>query len=468
MNELEYIYNTSISKIVGLTRERKQLEKFLITTDGSAGPSRAFVRDTPLSLARLLAFMIMPRAGSCQGELETFFNGIGYPVPTKSAFSMRRRLISPDIFRHINREVTEEFYYGTGVRRWKGRYIIAVDGTTLTMPVGSRFEPLYGSAVLPQDRTRRLPTARAVVLMDVLNNQILDIRLGRYGSYEPEMAVEAIMDLPGHILDNAIFVFDRLYMSYWLLTFLQDNGIQYIMRCRRNFSPAIDSFFGSDGKYADVQLNPSSAAWNTKTARRFESMGMTPGQHRPVFVHLTKSRLPGGGVEVICSWVAGVRMSAAQCYGLYGRRWGIETAIGMEKNEWQVEMFSGYTRTAVLQDVYCKVISYNLCSMATAVANKRLDRRLSRRTSRRTQGRPAGHGGHRYRVNVNMALLMFKGLVIQVVRGKKRLHTIVLRYMAEVCRFYEPYRPGMSYPRNFTKHKINGKYATYTNYARVI
>lgn len=462
MIKLEYIYNTAISAIVGLAKDRKRLEQFLTVSKDRLDTSSFFVRNTLLSLPRLIAFMIMPRAQSCQSELETFFSGIGCPIPSKNAFSMKRRLISPDLFGYLNNMILEDFYRQPDLKMWKGRYVIAVDGTTMTMPVGARFEPLYGSARPPRNDGNRLPTARAVVLMDVLNDKILKIRLDKYDSHEPDLAIRAIMELPPYIRDNAIFIFDRLYLSYWLLTVLQNSNIQFVMRCRRNFSPALDAFFESDERYADLQLRPSKAVWGTKTSKRFEDMGIDPAQHRPIFIHATKSRLPGGEIEVICSCVAGIEISATQSYELYGRRWKVETGIGMEKNEWQIEIFSGYTKTAILQDVYCKIVSYNLCSMAITIANKKLQRQYLRRRVKSANRRHL-----LYKVNVNMALFNFKYLVIQVVKGKK-LHTLLLAYIAETCRYHEPYRPGYSYPRNFVKHKISGKYATYSNYARVL
>lgn len=280
MTKLEYIYNTTISTIVGLAKDRKRLEPFLTVSKNRLDTSRFFVRNTLLSLTRLIAFMIMPRAQSCQSELETFFNEIGSPIPSKNAFSMKRRLISPGLFSYLNDTILDDFYRQPDLKRWKERYVIAVDGTTMTMPVGARFEPLYGSARAPRNDTHRLPTACAVVLMDVLNDKILNIRLDKFGSHEPDLAIRAIMELPPYIRDNAIFIFDRLYLSYWLLTVLQNNNIQFVMRCRRNFSPALDTFFESNERHADLLLRPSRAAWSTKTAKRFEDMGIDPDQHQ--------------------------------------------------------------------------------------------------------------------------------------------------------------------------------------------
>lgn len=468
MTNLKYIYNASISKIVGLTENRNELEKYLICTDKMRDRSKLFVRDTPLSLARLLSFMIMPRAGSCQSELEFFYKEIGYQVPSKSAFSIKRKFISPDIFLSLNTAILDDFYRQPNTKKWKGQYIIAVDGTTLTMPVGSRFESMYGYAKVPKNDSSRLPTARAVIIMDVLNNQILKIHLGQYGSHEPELALEAIKTLPEYILQNSIFIFDRLYLSSWLLTILQNSGIQYVMRCRRNFSPAIDEFFESKRKSCDVKLEPSRISWEKKTSDRFDKMGIAADQHRPLFVHLTKSELPDGNMEVICSWTKNIKISAGQGYALYGRRWGVETAIGAEKNEWQIEIFSGYSKLAILQDIYCKIVSYNLCSFAVTEADKKLQKHFSKSGSQKDSDRVSGHRNTRHRVNVNMALFLFKKLLVKIVSNKKTLHSLILRYVDEISYFYHTYSPRDSLPRLFATHKAHGKYVTFTNYARVL
>lgn len=468
MTNLEYIYNTSMSKIVALTENRNELEKYLICLDKKTDPSKIFVRNTPLSLSRLLTFMIMPRAGSSQSELEYFFNGIGYNVPTKSAFSMKRKYISPDIFLSLNTEILDESYRQSDVRTWKGKYIIAVDGTTLTMPIGSRFEDLYGYAAYPQNDSRRLPTARAVMLMDVLNKQILTIRLGPYGSHEPELAIKAICTLPEHILQNSIFIFDRLYLSSWLLTIMQNKGLQYIMRCRRNFSPLIDEFFESKDKNCDILIKPSDASWSSKMSDRFNKMGITPDQYRPIFLHLTKSELPNGEAEVICSWTNDIKISAAQAYALYGRRWEVETAIGFEKNEWQIEIFSGYSKTAILQDIYCKIVSFNLCSKATSVADKKLQKHFSKNLRLNKQKKSSNHEELQHRINVNMALFLFKRLFVQIVDGKKKLHYLLLRYINDISGYYHTYSLRDSFPRRYRNYKEKGKYVTFTNYARVL
>lgn len=469
MNELEYIYNAFKGAIVELTRDRGLIEKYLIPSDKTKDVSKMFVRDTKLSLSRLLMFMIMPRGGSCQSELMAFYGGMGMEVPTKSAFSIKRKLVSHELFPYINAVLLDSFYRTSLPKQWKGKFIIAVDGTTLAMPRGSRFEALYGYSALAQNNSLRVPTACAIVLSDVLNHQILDISLDRYGGYEAEMAYRAIMALPGYIRDNAIFIFDRVFISSWLLTALQNMEVQYVMRCRRGQSNEIDKFWDDRLTHRDIQISMSAPSWSAKGRARYEKNGITPDKMRPVFVHLSKAKLPDGEYEVICSSVFGISLSATQAYRLYGRRWEVETAIGIEKNEWQIEIFSGYSRNAILQDIYCKVISYNMCSMATMVANKRLKvGRRKREASGKKSVSPRARKKRRYKVNLNMALCSLRQLVIKIVTGRIKLHILVVRYIRDMCRYYEPTEKDRHNERNFRSYKTHGKYATYTNYARVI
>lgn len=469
MSELEYIYNNFKSTIVELTNNRELIEKYLIPSDKTRDVSKMFVRDTKLSLSHLLMFMIMPRAASCQSELMAFYGGMGMEVPTKSAFSIKRNLISHELFPFINAGLLDSFYRTSLPKRWKGQFIIAVDGTTLSMPRGARFETLYGYSSSMKENSMRVPTARAIVLSDVLNHQILDIRLDKYGSYEAEIAYEAISSLPDYIRNNAIFIFDRVFISSWFMTALQNMEVQYVMRCRRGQAKAIDNFWNNSLTHQDVHISMSSAAWYAKGRARYDKNGITPDKRRPVFVHLTKSMLPDGEYEVICSNVFGIKLSAAQAYRLYGLRWEVETAIGIEKNEWQIEIFSGYSRNAILQDIYCKVISHNMCSMATMVANKRLKvkRSRSKANGKKPQKPPLSKKRH-YNVNLNMALCNLRQFIIKIATDRIKLRILIIRYIRDMCRYYEPVQKDRHNDRNFRAYKINGKYATYTNFARVI
>ena len=469
MKQLEYIYNEIFNEIVDLSSRREVLEKFIVKSGRYKDPSRVFVRDTRLSLSRLLTFMIMPRAGSNQSELEMFYDRLGIKPPSKSAFSISRKRISPNLFQFINNMIVDNYYRKMSVKKWKNKLIIGVDGTTLTMPRGARFEPLFGYATSTQNKSTRVPTARAIFLTDVLNKQILNIEIGDYGSHEPDMAYKAIKELPDYIKDNAIFIFDRLYISSWFLSVLQNMDIQYVIRCRHNFSKSIDEFWESKQPDADTSISISTSAWQSKTEAHFVKAGITPDEYRPIYVHLTKSKLPSGETEVICSRVFNTKISAAQAYRLYGLRWKVESAIGIEKNEWQIEIFSGYSKTAILQDIYCKMISYNLCSMAVMEANRKLKINSEKRC-KKSNGTVKENKimKKHYQVNINMALFNFKYMIIQFIHRKEKPHEILLKFIREISRYYEPVIPHRTNSRRFKSYKTRGKYATFTNYARAI
>lgn len=74
----------------------------------------------------------------------------------------------------------------------------------------------------------------------------------------------------------------------------------------------------------------------------------------------------------------------------------------------------------------------------------------------------------RYKVNMNMALYNLKQLVIKIAPDSMKLHILIVRYIRDLCRYYEPDRENRHNERNFKSYKTSGKYATYTNYARVI
>lgn len=184
------------------------------------------------------------------------------------------------------------------------------------------------------------------------------------------------------------------------------------MRCRTHFNSEIDAFFKSALKEKDVKFDVSSAAWRNKTERRYERMNIKEGDRRPLYLHLTKSRLGTGETEVIASSVFGIRLSARQAYVVYGHRWGVETVIGQEKNQEQIEIFSGISMQCILQDFYAKILSHNLCQLAAGAADKKVNARCRKQC--KDKGVTPDGTAHRVHVNMNLALYEFRYYCIKL------------------------------------------------------
>lgn len=463
MTTLEYIYNDFQEEIVSFEKNHDKLVKYIVNVPENSSEDRVFVRNRIFSITNLLAFMIMPRCKSLAAELMDFSCMRGCREVSKSAFSQRRRNLSEKILPDLNDFLCSR-YYGTDLpRKWKGRYLVAVDGTGVTMPRGRRFEKLFGCAASTHGGLPR-PTAKAIFVVDALNHIVLSCMLVDYSTDEATAAWELISSLPRDFLDQCIFLFDRLYPSSWFITMLQNSGIQFVMRCRTHFNSEIDAFFKSAQKEKDVKFDVSSAAWRNKTERRYERMNIKEGDRRPLYLHLTKSRLGTGETEVIASSVFGIRLSARQAYVVYGHRWGVETVIGQEKNQEQIEIFSGISMQCILQDFYAKILSHNLCQLAAGAADKKANARCRKQC--KDKGVTPDGTAHRVHVNMNLALYEFRYYCIKLLCETSVRE--IRRFIDSISKNFTPVIPGRHLPRLHIAYKVFGKYVTYTNYGRSI
>lgn len=463
MTKLEYIYNDFHDELVSYEHDHDKLTKYIVNVPENSSPERIFVRNRILSITNLLTFMIMPRCESLAAELSDFCWMRGCREVSKSAFSQRRRNLSEKVLPDLNTFLTSRYYDTDLPRKWKGRYLVAIDGTCVSMPRGKRFEKLFGCVKNSRYDIPR-PTARAVFIVDALNHIVLSSALVDYAADEATVAWSLISKLPRDFLDQCVFLFDRLYPSSWFFTLLQNNSIQFVMRCMTYFNPEIDTFFRSAETSRDIKLDISAVAWRNKTEKRYEKMNIKQSDQRPLYLHLTKSRLSSGETEGIASNVFGIEISASQAYLLYGQRWGAETVIDEEKNQEQIEMFSGNSKQCILQDFYAKVLSHNLCQMAANVADKKANSKYRRH---RNGIMNASHRAvHRVHVNMNMALYAFRHhcikLLCEISVGE------IQKFINLISENFSVVIPGRHLPRFHIAYKLLGKYVTYTNYGRVI
>lgn len=494
MTTLCTIMNNLNDQIVRISQNHDLLRPFLIERENGSTKKTLFTRKRVFDLNTLLYFLITPRAASIPVELEEFFTNHYSPAPTKSAFSQRRRNISHDILIFLNNNLINEYYsYWSVIPKWKGLLVLAVDGTTITMPRGKRFEDLFGYASIPQTE-RKVPTARVVYIVDALSHIIVAAVIGRFEDDEATLAWKAIKLLPDYLINNSILLMDRLYPSHVLFSALSNLGIQYVMRARKKFNPVIDEFFDSKNTEKDILIHPSQTSVNNKINNRMTAWNLDTSILRPTLIHLTKSKLPNGDAEVIINNVWSTHISASQAYSLYGRRWGVEVVIGQEKNEEQVEIFSGYSKECILQDFYAKIITHNLTQIAaneanrwikTSKAGKRMNANNTRKidaeqreikpNTTKKQSHTEGHSEAteemvREQVNMNIGLYLVKKFILNLhlSNSKRERAKAIQRLVLEMSRFRFEVVPGRHSARVQIRYKSSGKYYTASNYRRAV
>ena len=98
-------------------------------------PDRHFIRTSPLTFRRTVAFILQLVRKSTAVEMHDFFGYLGRAPVTKSAFAQRRRAIRPAFFRDFfYRFVTDFYACFRHANRWRSYLLFAVDGTGHILP----------------------------------------------------------------------------------------------------------------------------------------------------------------------------------------------------------------------------------------------------------------------------------------------------------------------------------------------
>tara|TARA_R110001592_G_scaffold123108_2_gene330620 strand:- start:343 stop:792 length:450 start_codon:yes stop_codon:yes gene_type:complete len=91
---------------------------------------------------------------------------------TKSAFVQCRKKIQPGVFKKLSEMLIDEFYTDNelGIKLWNGFRVLAVDGSSITLPFTDELKGIYG--LVKNQTDTGVVQARGSVLYDVLDSQL--------------------------------------------------------------------------------------------------------------------------------------------------------------------------------------------------------------------------------------------------------------------------------------------------------
>jgi hypothetical protein len=360
---------------------------------------------------------------------------------------LQRSKLNPLFFKVWNQWLADNFYhyYGDKVKRWRGFIIQAVDGSTAYLLNKMEVKKYFRA----QDNQHvPIPMARAVQVHDVLND--ITVWGDIYPIIESEQSIMA--SRVRHLAPDSLALFDRGYPGYALMYMMinEETPKHFVMRCKSAMNMEVKQFLRSRDKCKIVDLAPRKIAIETLRANGFI---VTPSTH--IKVRMQKMLLPGGETEVLLTNLYDEKTySAAGLKYLYGLRWGIETAYGKQKNQQQMEQFSGHRVICIQQDHAAGLFVANLQSLIEKQSGGYLKRVNKQRK-------------HVYRINRNTSWASLKHQIVRLFLCQ-RPRKILLMLQKAFERNLEPVRPGRKYPRIFKVNRLNGKYQTFTNYKRAI
>ncbi len=408
-----------------------------------------FTRDRKLPMERIVGLIINMPKRSLSIEIQEFFESLekDFVHCTKGAFCSQRSKLKALFFEAWNQWLVSNFYhyYGDNVKRRRNFRVQAVDGSTAYLINKKEVADYFGT----QDNQHVcIPMARIMQVQDILNDitvwgQISSIK-------ESEQAIMARQ--VSRLYEDSLTLFDRNYPGYALMYLMNNQEVprHFVIRCKVGFNKEVKQFVQSSKNSKIINLKPNA---NAIATLREHGYVITP--ETTIKVRMVKVLLSSGEVEILLTNLYDQNLYTNEDLKyLYGLRWGIETTYGKQKNQLQMEQFSGHRVICIQQDYAAGLFVANLQSLIEKQCEDYLDQVNRKRT-------------YKYKINRNVSWASMKHCIVKLFLDKNP-EQILLQLQKDFERNLEPVRPGRRNPRKKKVKRLNGKYQTLTNYKRAI
>jgi hypothetical protein len=378
-----------------------------------------------------------------QREIASFSEAIlsdggSIPEVSKSAFCRARKKLKHTAFVELSELVGREFYESEEAEYWNGFRLLGVDGSTAALPNSEEIRQQYGVHSYREDG-KAVSVARTLLVYDTINHLTLHGAMDRFDKPEVGMLWDCLPTLD--LQSNDLMIFDRLYASHLLMLYLNQRGVSFCFRMKKNWWKEVEAFYNSGESSKEIRLSLP-----LHERERAAALGITQIRMR---CRLVRVELEGGETEILLTSLTDEKRYPQQAIkSLYSWRWPVEEGYKTFKHKVCIENFSGKSPKAVLQDFHVKLFIMNL----TAAAIKPLNEALKKKPVKVK---------YRHQVNVIEAIATLKRAVVSFFLTDKA-STAIDRFYTRMAKITEPIRPNRKYDRN---HRPKRKY--YMNYKPV-
>lgn len=436
---------SNVNIINELKKFLEDISKDFIKREKYVFSPQYFSRNRILNFQTLVLLLINVLKRSLSVELMSFFEFFTVNTCTKQAFSRQRRKLKALFFHDWNRVLTDSFYCHYQYKKWNGFRLLAVDGSSVVLPSTEEVRSVYGYTI-NQSANHGSSVARISVLYDVLNELAIKGLLHPYTVSEESVVLEVLQE---DNLNDSLLLFDRGYLSYWLIHQLLERDTHFVIRAACKANNTVKNFLASEETDITIEFYPSDTS-----VQKLRNMGKAVSEKTSVKIRLVKILLNTGETEVLITNLYDTTLyTKKDLKQVYHLRWGIETYYGYIKDELQLGVFSGISPLCIEQDFAANIFLFNLQS----IIEKQCEPYVKKISSKRK---------YQYKVNKNISWASLKNRVVKLFINEDPPD--ILRELETLfCRYLEPIRPGRKYPR-LNKRKPNSKHYTLTNYKRAI
>lgn len=353
---------------------------------------------------------------------------------SKSAFVQARKKIKPEVFKHLNQRIIEEFYKdNSGVlRQFDNLRILAMDGSRLTLPFTKELEEIYGQTK-NQTNTYIVQT-KACVLYDLLNEICIN---GILSSIDTDERTQA-KQLLEHCQANDLIIYDRGYPSFELIYEHYQKNLHFLMRMPLDFSQVVKDFVASGKTSQIVEIKPGQK-------KSFENKPYTKSS--TLKIRLLRITLNGGGIEVLATSLLDSKHYGNEVFKeLYFKRWKIETYYDELKNKLKIEEFSGYSNQSILQDFYSTLFVSNIQTLIENEINEEIEKESETKNIK-----------YQYKINTTLSYGFMKDRILELFFTKNDMNDIINELKELFKKHLIPIRPNRKFERKIGKYRTRTK-----------
>ena len=353
---------------------------------------------------------------------------------SKSAFVQARKKIKPEVFKHLNQRIIEEFYKdNSGVlRQFDNLRILAMDGSRLTLPFTKELEEIYGQTK-NQTNTYIVQT-KACVLYDLLNEICIN---GVLSSIDTDERTQA-KQLLEHCQANDLIIYDRGYPSFELIYEHYQKNLHFLMRMPLDFSQVVKDFVASGKTSQIVEIKPGQK-------KSFENKPYTKSS--TLKIRLLRITLNGGGIEVLATSLLDSKHYGNEVFKeLYFKRWNIETYYDELKNKIKIEEFCGYSNQSILQDLDSTLFVSNIQTLIENEINEEIEKESETKNIK-----------YQYKINTTLSYGFMKDRILELFFTKNDMNDIINELKELFKKHLIPIRPNRKFERKIGKYRTRTK-----------
>ena len=248
--------------------------------------------------------------------------------------------------------------------RWRGRRVLDVDGSTITLPDTPKNQAAYPQ-VPGQRRGCGFPIARIVVVFSLAVGTVLDVAIGRYqGKQTGENSLfRTLYDV---LREGDVVLADRYFSGWFDMALLQQRGVDSVVR--KHQLRATDFRTGQRLGPNDHWVcwgKPARPVWMNQEQYASLPDALTM---REVRVIVRQKGFRTKVLVVVTTLLDAESYPAAEIAVLYRRRWQAELNLRSLKIVLQMDHLRCQTPHRVRNEFYMHLVAYNLIRQWMAVA----------------------------------------------------------------------------------------------------